>query len=234
MRKERKDTIRTRRRLLSAGYKVFYEKGFRDATIADICAEAGVNIASVNYHFSNKETLYKEAWLNAFQEWMEKHPINGGVAEGAPPEERLRGYIRAFIHRIITDPNDLSILRMEMANPTGLLTEIVAEKIKSHFDAGKAIVKELLGGDATEEQALFCHSSIMGQCFHLGLSRKTRPEKIPPPGLIEDIPAYCDHVIKFSLAGIDAIKNEIAASKKEENKQGGGNELFHNHSSATE
>jgi AcrR family transcriptional regulator len=214
MNKERKDTARTRRLLLTAAYRVFFEKGFRDATIADICAAAGTNIASVNYHFGSKETLYREAWLHAFHESAEKNPIDGGVAEDAPPEDRLRGYIQAIIHRIVTEPSDLSILHMEMANPTGLLSEIVSEKIKSQFEVGKTIVRALLGEGAAEEQVVFCHESILGQCFHLGPSLKIHPGKIKAHSFIADIPRYCDHVIRFSLAGIRENKKAIEASEK--------------------
>lgn len=50
----------TRSRLLSAASRLFAEKGYDHATVRDICAAAGVNIALVNYHFKSKEGLYKE------------------------------------------------------------------------------------------------------------------------------------------------------------------------------
>ncbi|MFA6470423.1 MAG: CerR family C-terminal domain-containing protein [Candidatus Latescibacterota bacterium] len=221
MKKTRKDSAITRHLLLTAGYRVFCEKGFRDATIAEICAMAGTNVASVNYHFGNKETLYKEAWLNMFHESVKKYPIDGGVSKNARSEDRLRGYIRSLIQRIITEPSDLSILQKEMANPTGLLSELMTEKIRLQFEEGKSIVKALLGRNALEKHVLFSHASILGQCFHLGASRRNNPKEIKPPGAIDDVDAYCDHVVKFSLAGIRALTKEIAVSgNNEENKQG--------------
>jgi TetR/AcrR family transcriptional regulator, regulator of cefoperazone and chloramphenicol sensitivity len=61
MKVQRKGGVATRKRLLAAAGRVFAEKGYRDATIAEICRLAGTNIASVNYHFSDKESLYREA-----------------------------------------------------------------------------------------------------------------------------------------------------------------------------
>ena len=221
MKKTRKDSAITRHLLLTAGYRVFCEKGFRDATIAEICAVAGTNVASVNYHFGSKETLYKESWLNIFHESIKKYPIDGGVAKNARPEDRLRGYIRSLIQRIITEPSDLSILKKEMANPTGLLSEVMTEKIREQFEEGKSIIKDLLGKNASEKHVLFSHVSILGQCFHLGASRKSDPKEIKAPGTIDDVDAYCDHVVKFSLAGIHALTKEITISgNNEENKQG--------------
>ena len=63
----RKDGIETRKRILDAACIVFSNKGFRDATIGDICKLAGSNSASVNYHFGDKESLYIETWRQAFQ-----------------------------------------------------------------------------------------------------------------------------------------------------------------------
>ena len=44
---------------------VFASRGFRDATIREICQAAGANIAAVNYHFGDKEALYLEVIRHA-------------------------------------------------------------------------------------------------------------------------------------------------------------------------
>ncbi len=61
MKVQRKGGVATRKRLLAAAGRVFKEKGYHGATIAEICRVAEANIAAVNYHFSDKETLYLEA-----------------------------------------------------------------------------------------------------------------------------------------------------------------------------
>lgn len=40
--------------------KLFAQNGYDNTSIRDISSEAGVNLASVNYHFKNKQNLYKE------------------------------------------------------------------------------------------------------------------------------------------------------------------------------
>ena len=61
MKKVNKQRTATRAQLLEAACQVFAEKGYRKATIAEICKRGGANIAAVNYYFGNKETLYAEA-----------------------------------------------------------------------------------------------------------------------------------------------------------------------------
>lgn len=44
-------------RILVAAEKLFSEKGYDAASLREITSEAGVNLASVNYHFRSKESL---------------------------------------------------------------------------------------------------------------------------------------------------------------------------------
>src|SRR4030066_1297193 len=96
MRIQRKGVTKTAKSLLAAASDVFAKKGYRDATIAEICERAKANIAAVNYHFGEKETLYTEAWRHSFSESVKAHPLDGGVSDSAPPEERLRGSVAAL------------------------------------------------------------------------------------------------------------------------------------------
>ena len=76
---------KTRNRLLTAASRIFAEKGFQEATIAEICEQAKANIASVNYHFRDKETLYLESWRFAFNRELDS------VSARRRPDERCLG-----------------------------------------------------------------------------------------------------------------------------------------------
>src|SRR4030042_2664337 len=129
--KQRKDALETRQRLLAAAGEVFAAKGFWEATHAEICAKAGANTAAVNYHFGSKENLYVEAWKYAFENSIERHPPDGGVAPNAAVRERLRGRILAFMRRIADpDNHEGEIIHKEMANPTGLLRDVIPRAVE--------------------------------------------------------------------------------------------------------
>jgi len=72
-RRPRKDAQETRQRLLEAAAEVFAQKGFWEATHAEICAKARANTAAVNYHFGSKENLYVEAWKHAFERSLQAY-----------------------------------------------------------------------------------------------------------------------------------------------------------------
>ena len=50
----------TRDRLLKSAAQLFADRGFKKVTVRDICRAARANVASVNYHFSDKTGLYRE------------------------------------------------------------------------------------------------------------------------------------------------------------------------------
>jgi len=214
----KKQNGRTREKLLENACEVFAKKGFRNATIADICKGARTNIAAVNYHFRNKKTLYVEVWRQAFHRSLEAYPPDGGVSPDASAEQRLYGWILSILQRF-GDPQNYEIEMMmhkELANPTGFLTDVIRKSIEPLQEELRLIVRELLGKSATEEQALLCQRSIKAQCFdpmsrHPAKAGKlekagVRCEMTQPKCSVETI---AEHITRFSLAGIREVRRQI-------------------------
>jgi AcrR family transcriptional regulator len=218
MKVPRKDALKTPKSLLAAASDVFAEKGYRDATIAEICERAKVNIAAVNYHFGDKENLYTEAWRHSFSESVKVHPLGGGVSDAAPPEQRLRGQVVALLRRIADESNrEFFIVQKELANPTGLLDKVMRLELQPLHEKMETLVRELLGPRPLDRQVRFCTFSIISQCINPMVAIKSRKEKREdkdrPPG-IDDVEAYSRHVVQFSLAGIRAIRKEAEKKRR--------------------
>jgi AcrR family transcriptional regulator len=218
MKTRRKGALKTAKSLLAAASEVFAEKGYRDATIAEICKRAKANIAAVNYHFGDKETLYKEAWRYSFSESIKAHPPNGGVSDSASLEERLRGQVTALLRRIAGEDNrEFFIVQKELANPTGLLHRVMRVELRPLHEKMETLVHELLGPRCSDRQVRFSTISIISQCINPMVARKKHKErqedKDSPPG-VDDIEAYSKHVVKFSLAGIRAIRKEVEKKQR--------------------
>lgn len=200
----------TRLRVLESAVEVFAARGFRDATIHEICEGAGANIAAVNYYFGSKESLYAEAWRKAFSDNLSVHPPDGGVPADAPPEDRLHGRVRALIHSFADEGNQaFLIMNKEMANPTALLRQVHRECMQPLHEETDALMRELLGPRATEQQVRFCEASLLSLC--VGVIRHARmhrehPDGEAPPLMIRDFSAYAEHAAEFALAGIQAIR----------------------------
>lgn len=200
----------TRGKLLIAASDVFVKKGFRDATVAEICKSAEANISAVNYYFGSKEALYQEAWRKSFAESIAAHPQDGGVRGDAPAEERLRGQVKALIERIADENNkDFFISQMEFVNPTGLLGEVMKSELIPLREKTLALMRELLGPEASEQQVVFCETCMISMCVHPMLIQRVsqRRKDIEVPVIIDDFEAFTDHVLTFALAGIAAIRD---------------------------
>ena len=52
--------LNTKQKILLISHKLFAEKGFNGVSVREIAKECDVNISAVNYHFTNKESLYIE------------------------------------------------------------------------------------------------------------------------------------------------------------------------------
>jgi TetR/AcrR family transcriptional regulator, regulator of cefoperazone and chloramphenicol sensitivity len=213
----RKRSGNTKERLLAAASELFADKGFASTTVAEICEAAESNIAAVNYYFGGKESLYQQSWRYSLAQAIEAHPQDGGVVPDAPAETRLRGQIKAFVARV-SDPNsrDFFITQHEMVNPTGLLKEVMESEMNPLRESTLALVRELLGPAASEQQVIFCEACIIGMCLHPMIIHKVRQRagSGPLPLAIDDFEAFGDHLVQFALAGIAAVRNTAPVAER--------------------
>jgi len=207
---QKKQNNGTKIRLLESACRVFAKKGYRDATIAEICALARSNIAAVNYHFGDKKTLYAEAWRQAFGQSFEKFPADGGVKADAPAEERLYGMVLSALKRFEKPSYEFEIMRKEFANPTGLLVEVIRKSIEPLHQRMFSIVRELLGKKVPQWQAKLCIRSIETQFFPMFKKRRQWNEKNDKKSQIDNVEfsveELAEHITRFSLAGIREIR----------------------------
>ena len=61
----RSDGMVTRQHLMDVAGLLIAERGFDATTSKQICEAAGVNMASINYHFGSREALYAELLVQA-------------------------------------------------------------------------------------------------------------------------------------------------------------------------
>jgi AcrR family transcriptional regulator len=212
-------------RLLKAASKLFADKGFDATKVAEICRSARANIAAVNYHFGSKENLYREAWRYAHAGAFKAFPPDGGVRPDASAEDRLRGRIWAALQRALAgDGAEFRIMAHEMANPTGLLQQVVHDTIAPLREAMREILSELLDGRADEDTLRLCEISVISPWMQVVRRRHVRrhegPESFFTPEKLEYL---VDHFTAFALAGVREIRERIEGeSSRPPEPVGGG------------
>ena len=196
----------TRQRILQAALAIFSERGFKAATVRDICAQAGVNVASVNYYFRSKEALYREALTHAFQEAERKYPQVAFADIRLPPAERLRFFIRTLLLRLLDDGQlgiHARLMAKEIADPTGALDFIIDTVMQPRFQMLRDIVRQLAGPHWEQADIdRFIHS-IIGQCLVYRHSR-SMVERMSPDIIATTtaIDLTADMIHQFSLAAL--------------------------------
>jgi len=200
----------TKELLLESACQIFAEKGFREATVAEICEAAGANIAAVNYHFGDKEKLYDAVWHCAFLLSTQTYPLEANLPENPSIEDYLHGYASAILHRIFSeDKNGLfaKLLHREMASPTLALGKIAKDYLVPQSQHITRVVEKVLGTDGDEALLALCRHSIIGQCAFYNFSRPLRQQMIGRETMTEqEIDRTARHIARFSLGGLNAIK----------------------------
>ncbi|MHC4112881.1 MAG: TetR/AcrR family transcriptional regulator [Planctomycetota bacterium] len=196
-------------RLLDAAEQLFSEHGFDGASVRDIAATAGCNIAAVNYYFGGKDKLYTEVWrrqlvqmrdarLKAIEQVMSE---NGGKPS---LENLLKSFANAFIGPFVDESRSrwlMKLMAREMVDQHVHVNVFVDEVIKPTMSAmGGALMKICPGLEKSKIPLLIVF--LAGQLIHVvhvkAMYEQTEMVEMPAFDLNEAV----DNIVKFSAAGI--------------------------------
>jgi AcrR family transcriptional regulator len=195
----------TRTKLLDAAGQVFAESGFQAATVREICARAGVNVALVNYHFGDKLELYTEV-LRLSVGASGNGIINKAIASTAPPEAAFRELIHAMLLRVCRADRPgwhFRLMMHEFAQPTPAMASVIDETMRPVYDRFRELIGLMLGFPPDHDCVRLSTHSVIAQVVHYAHGRKVIlrvwPDLELNPERIEQIAA---HIADFSLAGL--------------------------------
>lgn len=106
----------TQKRILDAAEELFMQHGFEGTSMRMLTAQAGVNLAAVNYHFGSKDALIEAVFRRRLD------PMNAErIAElerlqqdGRPlaPEAIIRAFVRASLRMIADERGGRNFIRL--------------------------------------------------------------------------------------------------------------------------
>ena len=206
-----------RKRILDAAETVFGNRGYKAATIREICQKAEVNVASVNYYFNGKKGLYRETAKRLFFEIFTRYPVRLESEQDQGPEVRLHTFIKGVLSRLLSSDGLTGfsgrgkLAVRELSDPSPILDDIVENFIRPTAAELVAIIRELLGPEIPDLVVKRCQISVIGQCFHYAMARPVITRLLGEDFADEKaIQELSDHVTGFSLAGIRGIRDQIA------------------------
>ncbi|MCA9101894.1 MAG: CerR family C-terminal domain-containing protein [Pirellulales bacterium] len=199
----------TQQRLLEAAGRVFADRGYRDATVREICAEADVNLAAVNYYFGDKRRLYIEAVKCAHRSMIEQVPMPEWPPE-TPPQERLQQFVRTLLNRMLGEKNvgwRPRLMLREVIEPTEACRELVDQYFRPHFEILLGILRQIVPADTPPQVLHQLGFSVVGQCLFYRVAGEIAGMMIGP----REHAAYysreqlADHISRVSLAALGCV-----------------------------
>lgn len=199
----------TRSKLLDAAGEVFAQSGFQAATVREICARAGVNIALVNYHFGDKLELYTEVLrysVGASSDGI----IRQAIASTAPPREAFRELIHAMLQRVCRADRpgwQFRLMVHEFAKPTPAMATVIDETMRPVYDRFRQLIGVMLNLSVDDDQVRLATHSVIAQVVHYVHARHVVSRVWPDLELTpERIAQIAQHIADFSLAGLNGIR----------------------------
>lgn len=158
------DNKDTKEKIFLAAAKLFAVKGFHATSMRDLAKEADVNLALINYHFSNKENLFNQVLkrgLDLFKEVMEDHQgqdlenLLKFLMKEALNKRGYGYYLNIYMRLFIDQSSDVEIIKE------------IFEKGPPGFHVLAEAVKKEIGPKAKEMDVVIISQLILGQFVHL-------------------------------------------------------------------
>lgn len=203
-----KGEISTRTRLLEAAGLIFADKGFDGATGKEICEQAGVNAASINYYFNNVEGLYAEVLQEAPRRLLRVEELQRAVAACTKAPDKLRAFVGMFI-RLLAGPQRESwtarLIARELTHPSPAIQKIEAVELLPKANILRGIVGELMGLPSDHPAVAAGCITIMAPCFLLLVIDRPFLLRMFPALNLNDVEGLVRHLTEFLLGGFERV-----------------------------
>ena len=206
--------LETRELILQAALEAFASRGFKGATVREICAAAGQSVGSVNYHFRDKDGLYEAVTSKLMEEIILRHEPEPPDADRLSAREKLRIFIRTYLARfgsIFSGKNNGirgMFLMREIMDPSECFRRMFSQLQSRQKDYLLKIISELTGQPVSKPEVMLSGISVIGQCFHFIFGRRIFGLLGFETGRLTDIEQCVSHIEEFSLGGIMAVTGE--------------------------
>ncbi len=155
--------------------RLFAEQGFSGVSLRQITVAAGVNLASVNYHYYDKESLYREIMLRRLRDVNRRRLAALAEAEVRVPgvQPGIREIVHLMAQPLFTPADDpqaynrhsLRLLGRLLSEPTPVQKELLAAEFEPAMARfGQALRRNLPG--LAPAEFLWRFSFVAGALHH--------------------------------------------------------------------
>lgn len=170
------DNLGSKEKILVSACKLFAQKGLKQTTVRDICADSDSYQISINYYFGSKENLFKEAVMKCFE--FTKVMDYVAALEGLPPEEQLYQIFKRRVElSFFKDERSwyFDILSKEFNTHIELMNSLLPETLTRFLDALKVVLLNI-NPEANDFDIDYCCFLFMSEALSLVLNTPTKQQ----------------------------------------------------------
>lgn len=167
--------IETKEKIIEAAGELFAQKGYEGTSVRDIASTACVNLASINYHFENKQNLYYEVFRRNW-EWLARGIEKIGQDKDQSVQS-LASHIFDFFNQNTHALMNCFKIAMNQSAPLPDQFPAMDEKIESFGPPGGDVIFEFitkeLGEKIPHQARLWAVASIFTHIEYMALIANT-------------------------------------------------------------
>lgn len=207
-RTSRTDGEATRNRILDAAGELFATTGFAETTNKAIASRAGVDLASINYHFGSRGGLYEAVLIEAHRRLISVESLQRLAAADLSAHDRLRGMIESLVQNATVDQGwHARVLAREILSPSSHLQVLQRSEITTKLPIVLGILSEIVSIPPDDPTLLRCMVSVVAPCaMLLVVGQNVSPfaediRRMPRQDLVE-------HLYIFAMGGLEAVRRQ--------------------------
>lgn len=161
----------TKSKIIHVAQRLFAQKGYDGTSIRDIAGEADVNVASINYHFKNKENLYWRVFTESHH-WLADE-IEKLHQKTDSVENLMKEVFQFMLGRSQILRNSFMMM---LSDSFPCVVEDVKQELLCHKEMGPpggesifAAITEEVGEAVSEKQRMWAVEVLFSHCVHWAL-----------------------------------------------------------------
>jgi AcrR family transcriptional regulator len=209
----------TKDKILDAAESLFMEQGFEATSLRSITATAGVNLASVNYHFGSKEELFQAVLTRRLDPMNQErvdllNRLEHDAAPAALPCDRILSAMFIPALRLARDPERggkdfLRLLGRAYADPAPFIRRFLAEQYATMIARFKAAFGRALPDLPAKELSWRLHFIMGALSYTLAGTDALRLIAELTPAETRNDEVLLQRLAPFLLAGLQSPLPEV-------------------------
>lgn len=204
----RTDGEATYNRILETAGRLFAASGFAETSSKAIAARAGVDLASINYHFGSRGGLYQEVLAEAHRRLISMEALRELTAASLPARAKLKKVIESMVEAAAGQKSwHTRVLGRELLSPSSHLQILQQNEVFPKFRLMLGIISDITSIPPDDPALFRCVISVAAPCAMMLVVGRSVPAVAEA---VASTPreALAAHLYHFALGGLKAIGRE--------------------------